>query len=60
MVSEASLNGAWHLEVVVENKPASSPVVSLGKTLIKRPSLGVEDRWLGHLGNGNSQASDKH
>ena len=31
MVSIASLLGAWHLWEVVENKPASSFVVSLGK-----------------------------
>ena len=33
MVSAASLLGVWHLGEVVENKPASSLVVSLGKAL---------------------------
>ena len=33
MVSTASLLGARHLEEVVENNPASSLVVSLGKAL---------------------------
>ena len=42
MVSTASLLGARHLWEVVENNPASSLVVSLGKAL-------VEDRWSRHL-----------
>ena len=33
MVYTASLLGAWHLADAVENKPASSLVVSLGKAL---------------------------
>ena len=37
MVSTASLLGARHLGDVVENKPASSLVVSLGKTLNVTP-----------------------
>ena len=44
MVSIASLLGAWHLWKVVENKPASSLVVSLGKALNETPHLYVEDR----------------
>ena len=43
MVSTASLLGARHLWEVVENKPASSLVVSLGKALIGTPHLYVED-----------------
>ena len=39
MVFTASLLGARHLEQVVENKPASSLVVSLGKSLNGRPPL---------------------
>ena len=54
MVSIALLLGARHLWEVVENKRASSLVVSLGKTLNGTPHLYVEDRW---PGNGNSQAS---
>ena len=57
MVSAASLLGPRHLGEVVENKPASSLVVSLGKTLSATPHLYVEDRWPRHLGIGNSQAS---
>ena len=34
MVSIASLLGAWHLWEVVENKLASSLVVSLGKAFV--------------------------
>ena len=42
----ASLLGAQHLVEVVENKPASSLVVSLGKALnVTPPHLYVEDRW---------------
>ena len=37
MVSTASLLGARHLGEVVENKPASSPVVFLGKALHGTP-----------------------
>ena len=37
MVSAASLLGARHLWEVVENKPASSLVVSLGKALNGTP-----------------------
>ena len=37
MVSTAPLLGAWHLGEVVENKPASSVVVSLGKALNGTP-----------------------
>ena len=44
MVSIASLLGAQHLWEVVENKPASSLVVSLGKALNRTPHLYVEDR----------------
>ena len=44
MVSIASLLGARHLWEVVENKPASSLVVSLGKALNGTPHLHVEDR----------------
>ena len=44
MVSTASLLGARHLWEVVENKPASSLVVSLGKALNRTPHLYVEDR----------------
>ena len=43
MVSIASLFGARHLWEVVENKPASSLVVSLGKALNGTPHLYVED-----------------
>ena len=57
MVSAASLLGAWHLEEVVENKPASSLVVSLGKALNGTPHLYVEDRWPRNLEKGYSQAS---
>ena len=45
MVSTASLLGTQHLEEVVENKPASSCVVLLGKTLNGMPLLYVEDKW---------------
>ena len=44
MVSIVSLLGARHLWEVVENKPASSLVVSLGKALNGTPHLYVEDR----------------
>ena len=46
MVFTASMLGAQHSVEVVENKPASSLVVSLGKTLkTGRPLLNVEDMW---------------
>ena len=57
MVSTASLLGARHLGDVVENKPESSLVVCLGKTLNETPRLYVEDKWPRHLGNDSSQAS---
>ena len=44
MVFTVSLLGARHLGEVVENKPASSLVVSLGKALNGTPHLYVEDR----------------
>ena len=44
MVFTASLLGARHLGEVVENKPASSLVVSLGEALNGTPHLYVEDR----------------
>ena len=44
MVSIASLLDARHLREVVEKKPASSLVVSLGKALNGTPHLYVEDR----------------
>ena len=37
MVSTASLLGAWRLRKVVENNPASSLVMSLGKALNGMP-----------------------
>ena len=49
--------GAPNLWEVVENKPASSLVVSLDKALNGSPHLYVEDRWPRHLGNSNTQAS---
>ena len=45
MVFTAPLLGAQPLVKVVENKPESSLVVSLGKTLYGTPHLYVEDRW---------------
>ena len=57
MVSATSLLGARHLGEIVENKPASSLVVSLGKALNGKPHLYVEDRWPINLEKGNSQAS---
>ena len=57
MASAASLLGAWHLGKVVENKPASSLVVFLGKALNGTPHLYVEDRWPINLEKGNSQAN---
>ena len=56
MVFTASLRGAWHLGEVVENKPASLLVVSLGKALNGTPpplcgrhvaqfSLRIEGWW---------------
>ena len=44
---------AWHLGEVVENKPATSLVGSLGKALNRY----VKDKWLTRLGNGNFQES---
>ena len=44
MVSIASLLGARHLWEVVENKPANSLVVSLGKARNGTPHLYMEDR----------------
>ena len=52
-----SFPGARHLGEVVENKPASSLVVSLGKALHGTSHLYVEDRWPINLEKGNSQAS---
>ena len=57
MASAASLLGVRHLVEVVENKPASSLAVSLGKALYGTPHLYVEDRWPINLEKGNSQAS---
>ena len=51
------LLGARHLRKVVENKPASSLVVSLGKALNGTPHLYLEDRWPINLEKGNSEAS---
>ena len=50
---------AWRsvFREVVEDKPASSLVVSLGKALNGMPHLYVEDRWPINLEKGNSQAS---
>ena len=39
MVHTASLLGVWHLLEVVENKPASLLVVSLGKALNVMPPI---------------------
>ena len=44
MVSIASLLGTGHLGEVVEKKPSSSLVVSLGKAHNGTPHLYVEDR----------------
>ena len=44
IVSTASLLGVRHLWKVVENKPASWLVVSLGKTLNETPHLYMENR----------------
>ena len=57
MASAASLLGTRNLWEVVENKPASSLVVSLGKALNGMPRLYMEDRWPINLKKGNSQAS---
>ena len=57
MVFTASLLRARYLGEVVENRPASSLVVSLGKALNGTPHLYVEDRWPINLEKGNSQAS---
>ena len=43
---------------VVENRPAGSLDVFLGKHSTERPHVYVEDRWPRHLENGNSQASE--
>ena len=57
MVSTASLLGARHLGKVVEDKPASSLVVSLVKALNGRPPpLCGRQEWFRHFENGNSQA----
>ena len=45
MVYTASLLDARHLGEVVENNPASSLVVSLGRLLTGRPLLYAEDRY---------------
>ena len=60
MVATAFLLGAQHLEVVVENKPASSLVVSLGKALNGTPHLYVEERWPRHLGKKPQKAIANH
>ena len=57
MASAASLLGARHLWEDVENKSASSHVVSLGKALNGTPHLYLEDRWPINLEKSNSQAS---
>ena len=57
MVTTASLLGARHLREVVENKPASLLVVSLGKALNGTPRLYVEDRWPSLERDGLRQAS---
>ena len=49
--------GARHLEEVVENKPASSLVVSLGKAINGTPSPLCGRQVLNHLKNDNFQAS---
>ena len=56
-VSIVFLLGARHLWEVVENKPASSLVMFLGKALNLTPHLYVEDRWSRYFGNSNFQAS---
>ena len=50
------LLGARHLREVVENKPASSLAVLLGKALTGKPHLYVEDRWPRLFRNSSSQA----
>ena len=57
VVSTASLLGARHLGEVVENKPESLLIVSLGEALNGTPHLYIENRWPRHIANGNSQAS---
>ena len=57
MVSMAFLLGAQHLGEIVENKPASSLVLFLGKALNGTLQLCVKDRWPRHLENSNSLAS---
>ena len=57
MVSTASLLDARHLRDVMENKPASLLVVSLGKVLNGRLHFYWKDRWPRQIANGNSQAS---
>ena len=51
MILTASLLGARHLEDVVENKPASSLVVSLGKAFNGTP-LPLCERWVVRPGEG--------
>ena len=43
MVPTDSLLDVWHLGQIVENKPASSLVVSLGKALNRKSHLYVEE-----------------
>ena len=57
MVSTASLLSARHLWEIVESKPASSLVVSLGKALNETAHRYVEDRCPRHLEKSNSKAS---
>ena len=57
MLSIAFLLGARHLWEVVENKPESSPVVSLDKALNETPDFYEKDRWPRHLENGNFKTS---
>ena len=46
LVFTASLLDAQHYRDSVENKPASSLVVPLGKALSGIPHLSVVDKWL--------------
>ena len=57
MLFTTSLLGARHLGEVLENKPASSLVVSLGKVLNEMPPLYVKDKWPGLERDGLRQAS---
>ena len=57
MVSAASLLDARHLEKVVDNKPASSLVVSLGKALNVTPPPLCGKQVAQTLKNGISQAT---